>query len=93
MNQGAQAPYFFNQSEFVTHRRGHMKESKKIAQVIEQAFIPCDQVAASRLYKMGVTETRMMELRKELAVIPDPWFVNTCNALRDIERGFRKPVE
>lgn len=67
---------------------------KMTAEIINHAFRPCAEVAASRLYKTGVTELQLMEMRKQLLIsMPEPHFLGTINALRDIERGFRKPIE
>lgn len=66
---------------------------KQISEVIKKTFVPREQIAASILYRMGYTEKILMEERKELLKnVEEPFFLNTCNALRDIEKGFREPL-
>ena len=64
-------------------------QPKKIAKIIKDCFDPSPaEKAALLLYYQGVTESEYWSHRKskELILIPEPWLLSVCNALRDIER-------
>ena len=42
--------------------------------------------AAAELFKLGITEEILAQMKKTGTVVPEPWLVAVQNALRDLER-------